>query len=139
MGEKGRNMRSGKRSVVRLFLAVVLLSAFALLAVSCGTDYSGDARIGTYENAEGYTLVLKANGRGMMRHTSTYGTVTEESILFDFEKDGTLVLHGTEESGGVIGRTEFYGKPAEKDGVYRVTLRAVESGLALGEFVQKAK
>lgn len=124
--------RVKKRTAVLLLFLML-----ALLLSACGADYSGEGFLGTYENGEGYTLTLKANGRGTLSHLSFYGNETEEEVLFDLEKDGTLVLHGTAEQGGVIGRSEFYGKPVEKDGVYSLTLRAVDSGINLGTFKQK--
>ncbi len=125
------------KQVKQALSAVALLLTLALLLTACGADYSGEGFLGTYENGEGYTLTLKANGRGTLSHLSAYGTETREEVLFDLEKDGTLVLHGTAEQGGVIGRSEFYGKPTEKDGVYSLTLRAVDSGINLGTFKQK--
>ena len=125
------------KQVKQILTAIALFLTFSLLFTACGADYSGEGFLGTYENGEGYTLTLKANGRGTLSHLSFYGIETEEEVLFDLEKDGTLVLHGTAEQGGVIGRSEFYGKPVEKDGVYSLTLRAVDSGIGLGTFKQK--
>lgn len=118
-------------------VAIGLLLALALLLfTACGADYTGEPFLGTYENGEGYLLVLKANGTGSLTHTSVYGTETEERVLFDLEKDGTLVLHGTAEQGGVIGRSEFYGKPEKTVDGYKLTLKAIDSGGNLGTFRQ---
>ena len=120
-------------------LLILALGLLCLTACGGGNPW-GDAVYGKYENREGYTLVLRAGGKGTLSHESVYGTETEESIVFDFERDGTLVLHGTSEAGGVIGRTEFYGMPTKgEDGTFSLTLRAVESGIALSTFRQISK
>ena len=118
---------------------ILAFSLFLLLLLftACGTDYTGDERLGSYTGENGYTLLLRADGTGKLRHTSAYDILTEEEILFTFEKDGTLVIHGTEEKGGVIGRTEFYGMPEKTENGYTVSLRAVDTGVALGRFTQE--
>ncbi|MBO5755966.1 MAG: hypothetical protein J6R89_07930 [Clostridia bacterium] len=125
----------------RAVSCLLLLALTLLCLTACGGGNPwGDEVYGKYENREGYTLVLRAGGKGTLSHESVYGTETEESIVFDFEKDGTLVLHGTSEAGGVIGRTEFYGMPKKgEDGTYSLTLRAVESGIALSTFRQVSR
>ena len=124
-------MKMKKKAAVLL-----LLAALALGLMACAPDYTGDERLGLYENGEGYTLVLEADGKGTMTYTSSYGILTEEAVVFDFEKDGTLVLHGTEEVGGVVGRTEFYGRPQKTEDGYTLTLRAVDTGVTLAPFVK---
>ena len=119
----------------RAIAAVLLLCLFLLSA--CGPDYVGDERLGRYENGEGYVLLLREDGSGVLTYSSVYGTETEEEILFTFEKDGTLVLHGTAEVGGVIGRSEFYGHPEKTaDQGYTLSLRAVDSGVTLATFTK---
>ena len=120
-------------------LLILALGLLCLTACGGGNPW-GDEIYGRYENKEGYVLTLKAGGTGTLSHQSAYGTETEEAIVFDFEKDGTLVLHGTSELGGVIGRAEFYGMPQKgEDGAFSLPLRAVESGIALSAFKQSLK
>ncbi len=119
----------------RILVFALFLLLFVLTA--CAVDYTGDERIGGYTGENGYTLLLRADGTGKLTHTSAYDIITEEELLFTFEKDGTLVLHGTEEKGGVIGRTEFYGMPEKTEKGYTVSLRAVDSGVSLGKFIKE--
>ena len=130
---------------MKRILCLLLALAFGLLCLSaCGVNENpwGDEIYGTYENTEGYTLLLKKGGKGSLTHRSSYGTETTEDIVFDFEKDGTLVLHGTSEAGGVIGRAEFYGMPQKAEGEgagYTLSLRAVDSGISLATFKKITK
>ena len=112
------------------------LCLLLLFLASCGADYTGDERLGEYVS-ESYRLSLFADGKGTLVHTSAYDVITEEAILFTFEADGTLVVHGTEKSGGVIGRTEWYGLPERTADGYVVSLRAVDTGVVLGRFTQQ--
>ena len=126
---------------VLCFLLVLVFGLLCLTACGANENPWGDEIFGRYENAEGYALVLKKGGRGSFIHVSAYGTETKEDIVFDFEKDGTLVLHGTS-GGAVIGGAEFYGMPKKGEGenaVFTLTLRAVDSGVALSTFTQTTK
>ena len=127
-----------RRSFVSLLLAVVLL----LTLVGCGSSYVGDDRIGSYvaygpdgERVE-YRLVLKDNGEGEMIHYPIIGGEEKEEIFFTFEDD-KLVLYGTEEVGGVIGRNEFLGSLVHDGSKYSVELRSVDSSVPLAAFVQE--
>ena len=123
-----------------LSLLLVLSLLFALL--SCAPAYEGDARIGSYiaYGADGktvvYRLTLSENGTGEMIHYPAIGGETREEIIFTFE-ESTLVLHGTEVVGGVIGRNEFLGTPTLSVDKYSVELRAVDSSAPLATFVQE--
>ncbi len=114
-------------------LSCVLLAALC----SCAPDYANDERIGTYHDREtgAYTLVLHTDGTGTVRHTSVLGTVTEEEIVFEFDRD-YIDLLGKSASGGVIGRNEYSGTVSLEDGVYTFALESVETGILLGTFVQ---
>lgn len=123
------------------FLLVLTLGLLCLTACGANKNPWGDDIYGTYENGEGYTLLLKKGGKGSLTHTSVYGDETSESVVFEFEKDGTLVLHGTV-GGEVIGGGEFYGMPkkgAEEGAGYTFGLRAVDSGLSLAPFKKISK
>lgn len=127
-----------KKLALSLLLALALL--FGLLA--CAPAYEGDARIGSYiaYGADGktvtYRLTLHSNGEGEMIHYPTIGGETREEIIFTFEGT-TLLLHGTEVVGGVIGRNEFVGTPALSEDKYSMELRGMDSSAPLATFVQE--
>ena len=128
------------KRMVSLFLIFTL---GVLCMASCGANKNpwGDEIFGSYENAQGYTLVLRKGGRGSISHTSAYDTVTSEDLVFEFEKDGTLVLLGTA-GGAVIGGDEFYGMPKKAEGdamSYTLTLRSVSGGGSLSPFTKITK
>lgn len=126
--------------------SLFLLFALVLLAMTgCGADYSGDVRIGEYvalgpdgETVE-YRLALTADGEGTVTHYPAFGAPTTEDIIFTVEEGDTLVLHGTEAVGGVVGRNEYFGKFVAEGKGYAVELRMVETGGVLGLFTMEAK
>ena len=71
-----------------------------------------------------------------MIHYPIIGGEEKEEIFFTFEDD-KLVLYGTEEVGGVIGRNEFLGSLVHDGSKYSVELRSVDSSVPLAAFVQE--
>ena len=125
------------RSCFLRVFAFFICAAMLLGLCACAPDYTGDGRLGSYTDLEtgAYTLTLRADGRGTVRHTSVLGTVTEEDIVF--ELDGAYIdILGKTASGGVIGRNEYSGTVEEKDGGYAFALKSVETGVLLGTFVK---
>ena len=125
-------------------LILALLLALSALT-ACGADYSNDVRIGEYvalspdgETVE-YRLKLKTNGEGTITHYPAFGPETTEDIIFTVEESDTLVLHGTEAVGGVVGRNEYFGRFVAEGKGYTVELRMVSTGGVLGLFTMEAK
>lgn len=127
-----------KKALLSLLLVFVLL----LSAVGCGKSYAGDGRIGSYAaygpdgERVAYRLILGENGEGEMIRYPMIGAEEREEIFFTFEDD-TLVLYGTEEIGGVIGRNEFLGSFVSDGSKYTVELRSIDSSAPLATFVQE--
>lgn len=117
--------------------ALCLLMLLLLSLCACSASYEGDERIGTYVDAEtgAYTLVLRADGKGTLTHTSSTVLPTEEEIFFEL-RDGYLYINGRLDNGAVIGKNEYYGKLEKTDGVYRVSLKSEVTGVSLGTFEQ---
>lgn len=129
-------MKAARRILSFTISLLLLLSLFA-----CSPAYRGDARVGTYIGlgADGeavvYRLTLSEDGRGTLIHYPTIGAETEEEIIFAIDGD-ELRLHGTAVTGGVIGRSEYYGVlTAQND--YSFELCSSESGVALALFVRE--
>ncbi len=119
-------------------VSLVLLLCFLFLALSgCGADYTGDERIGTYQDEEtgAYTLVLQSNGKGTITHHSSTVLPTEEEIFFEL-RDGCLYITGRLDNGAVIGKNEHYGQMEKINGVYTVVLKSDVTGGLLGTFKQ---
>ena len=123
-----------KKRIWLLILAVALLCSLA----SCAPDYSADSRIGTYTDKETgcYTLVLGADGKGSITHTSSTVLPTSEDIFFEIRED-TLYLNGKLANGGVIGQNEYFGKITESEDGYTVALQSDVTGIVLGTFTKK--
>ena len=132
-----------KRNLSFILALALSLALFALTA--CSADYSDDARVGEYvalgpdgQTVE-YRLTLESDGEGKITHYPAFGAETTEDIIFTVEQGDTLVLHGTEAVGGVVGRNEYFGTFVAEEGGYAVELRMVDTGGVLGLFTMEAK
>ena len=122
------------KKILPLLLCFVL--AFAL--ASCAPSYEGDGRIGAYTDRETgcYTLVLNADGTGVITHASSTVPETREDVFFEI-RDGSLFVNGKSKNGAVIGQIEYYGAITETADGYTVPLKSDVTGITLGTFYKK--
>lgn len=127
----------------RIAVSLALVLVFLLLFVGCGARYKDDARVGSYVayGADGktvtYRLTLDTRGEGKMIHYPAFGPEESEEIIFTFEGEDGILIHGTEAVGGVLGRNEYTATVALEGSKYAFELRAVATGVPLAVFVQE--
>ena len=117
---------------------LVLVLCLGLFA--CAPNYEGDERLGKYFDIETdkYRLTLRADGTGTITHTSSLGTLSSEEIVFELKGDDISIL-GTEENGGVIGRSEYRATFTKVEGFYCIEIKNADSGNKLGTFYRMQK
>ncbi len=126
----------------KIALSLALLLVLLTLAVGCGASHANDPRIGSYiayaPDGEriAYELTLYKNGEGEIVHYPVIGGEEREEIIFDFEGDDTVVIHGTAVTGGVLGRTEYIGKVTLMEGAYDIELSSADTGVPFAHFVR---
>ncbi len=128
-----------KKTLRLLSLACALILLF--LFAACSPAYRDEPRVGTYVGlgADGetvvYRLTLSEDGRGTLTHYPTIGGETAEDIIFAIDGE-ELRLHGTAVTGGVIGRSEYYGI-LKADSDFSFEMYSVETGVPLALFVKE--
>ena len=128
------------KRAVRIFSLALALSLLCLF-VACSPAYRDEPRIGTYVGlgADGervvYRLTLAADGTGTLTHYPVIGGETAEDIIFAIDGE-ELRLHGTAVTGGVIGRSEYYGI-LKADSDFSFEMYSAETGVPLALFVRE--